>query len=102
MKTATAAVMTSVISTTEFVLGMTCSRAHIMTFLWHANGSKAETAANPFEDVKDGDYYYDSVLWAVEKEITKGTPVGTLMAQMTIAAAARAPLSFIVVGASNY
>lgn len=28
---------------------------------------------NPFEDVKEGKYYYDAVLWAVEKGITAGT-----------------------------
>ena len=27
---------------------------------------------NPFEDVPEGEYYYDAVLWAVEKGITKG------------------------------
>ena len=28
---------------------------------------------NPFTDVKEGDYFYEPVLWAVEKEITTGT-----------------------------
>ena len=28
---------------------------------------------NPFEDVHEGDYFYDPVIWAVEKGITEGT-----------------------------
>lgn len=31
------------------------------------------TTVNPFTDVKKTDSYYKAVLWAVEKEITKGT-----------------------------
>ena len=34
-------------------------------------------ATNPFTDVKSSDYYYDSVLWAVENGITAGTGDGT-------------------------
>ena len=51
-----------------------CNRAHIITFLWRANGSpKATTVVNPFMDVKEGDFYYDAVLWALENGITNGT-----------------------------
>lgn len=32
-----------------------------------------EPIENPFEDVKEGSYYYDAVLWAVENKITSGT-----------------------------
>ncbi|MGN1003196.1 MAG: alpha-L-fucosidase [Oscillospiraceae bacterium] len=32
-----------------------------------------ETPVNPFTDVKESDYYYDAVLWAVENGITEGT-----------------------------
>ena len=28
---------------------------------------------NPFADVKSGEYYYDAVLWAVERGITNGS-----------------------------
>ncbi|MBQ3356330.1 MAG: S-layer homology domain-containing protein, partial [Oscillospiraceae bacterium] len=46
----------------------------VVTFLWRAEGKPApEKTENPFGDVKDSDFYYDAVLWAVEKEITKGT-----------------------------
>ncbi len=29
--------------------------------------------ANPFEDVKEGDYFYESILWAYQNQITAGT-----------------------------
>ena len=32
---------------------------------------------NPFTDVKDDAYYFNAVLWAVEKDITKGTTATT-------------------------
>lgn len=31
-----------------------------------------EVVTNPFSDVKEDDYFYDAVLWAVENEITSG------------------------------
>ena len=50
------------------------TRGQAMTFLWRAAGEpKATNPANPFEDVKEGAFYYDAVLWAVEKGITTGT-----------------------------
>ena len=51
-----------------------CSRAHIVTFLWRAYGCPAPTSTeNPFSDVSKDAYYYDAVLWAVEKGIAMGT-----------------------------
>ena len=48
-------------------------RAHVVTFLWRAAGSPEPTSnVNPFEDVKETDFYYKAVLWAVEKGITNG------------------------------
>lgn len=32
----------------------------------------SEAVTNPFTDVKEDDYFYDAVLWAVENEITSG------------------------------
>ena len=56
----------------------TCTRAQIVTFLWRAAGKPApKTTANPFNDVKKSDYFYDAVLWAVENDITQGTGNGT-------------------------
>ena len=41
-----------------------------------ATFAKVETTIN-FRDVKQSDYYYDAVKWAVEKGITEGTSAGT-------------------------
>ena len=54
--------------------GADCNRAQVVTFLWRAAGQPAPTSAeNPFEDVAEGTFYYDAVLWAVEQGITTGT-----------------------------
>ena len=60
-----------------------CTRAQAVTFLWRAAGSPAaEGNVMPFEDVVPGSYYYDAVLWAVEKGITKGTSETTFSPDM--------------------
>ncbi|MCR4772275.1 MAG: S-layer homology domain-containing protein, partial [Oscillospiraceae bacterium] len=59
---------------THFAPDADCTRDQFVTFLWRAAGQPvSNSAANPFVDVKADDYYYDAVLWAVEKGITKGT-----------------------------
>ena len=41
-------------------------RAQFVTMLWRAAGEpKAENPTNPFTDVKESDWYYNAVLWAV-------------------------------------
>ena len=51
-----------------------CTRAQVVTFLWRAAGEPEPTKSeNPFKDVRETDYFYKAVLWAVEKGITKGT-----------------------------
>ena len=51
-----------------------CTRGQVVTFLWRAAGKPAPASStNPFTDVKPGAYYYNAVLWAVEKGITNGT-----------------------------
>ena len=55
-----------------------CTRAQVVTFLWRAAGKPVPTSSvNPFADVKSGQYYYNAVLWAVEKGITNGTAATT-------------------------
>ena len=50
-----------------------CTRAQGVTFLWAAAGRPEATAEQlPFKDVKESDYFYDAVLWAVENGITAG------------------------------
>ena len=61
-------------SATTFRPDQTCTRGQIVTFLWRAKGQpEPGTAANPFSDVPSSQYYYKAVLWAVEKDVTKGT-----------------------------
>ena len=49
-----------------------CTRAHVVTFLWRAHGKPAAEGSNPFVDVPAGQYYTDAVLWAVSEGITNG------------------------------
>ena len=59
---------------TAFSPNNPCTRAQAVTFLWRAAGSPAPKSSTvPFEDVAEGSYYHDAVLWAVENGITKGT-----------------------------
>lgn len=70
--------VTSGTSATTFSPDASCTRGQIVTFLWRAAGSpKPSSNNNPFTDVKAGAYYYDAVLWAVEKGITSGTSATT-------------------------
>lgn len=65
-------------SATTFSPNAGCTRAQVVTFLWRSEGKPAPTASgNPFKDVGSGEYYYSAVLWAVEKDITKGTSATT-------------------------
>ena len=61
-------------SATTFSPADTCTRGQVVTFLWRAKGCpEPKTTVNPFTDVKESDYYYKAVLWAVENGITNGT-----------------------------
>ena len=61
-------------SASTFSPGEGCTRAQVVTFLWRAAGQPVlASSTNPFTDVKPGAYYYNAVLWAVEKGITNGT-----------------------------
>ena len=51
-----------------------CTRSQAVTFLWRAEGCPApKSEENQFKDVTSNAYYYDAVLWAVERGITTGT-----------------------------
>lgn len=59
---------------TKFAPDETCTRAQIVTFLWrYAKKPEPANSTNKFVDVPEDAYYHDAVLWAVEKDITKGT-----------------------------
>ena len=50
------------------------TRSQVVTLLWRAAGSpEPETGACPFQDAEEDSFYYEAMLWAVEKGITKGT-----------------------------
>lgn len=48
------------------------TRAQFVSFLYRAEKKPAYDYENPFSDVKQDDYYYDAVLWAVENGVTAG------------------------------
>ncbi len=65
-------------SATTFSPDAGCTRGQVATFLWRANDEpSAANSKNPFTDLKNGEYYYDAVLWAAEKGITNGTSATT-------------------------
>ena len=65
-------------SETTFSPNNACMRAHVVTFLWRAAGfPEPAGTGNPFADVKETDFFYEPVLWAVENGITNGTSAST-------------------------
>ena len=50
----------------------TTTRAMIVTILHRAAGSPQPAGANPFDDVAEGQWYTDAVIWAAENGIVSG------------------------------
>lgn len=72
-------------SATTFSPEAFCTRAQMVTFLWRAAGSPAPKATTTaFTDLDKSAYYYDAVLWAVEKGITTGTSATTFSPNATV------------------
>ena len=70
--------ITNGVSADCFAPFMYCNRAQVVTFLWRAAGSPEPTGnVNPFTDVKESDFFYKAVLWAVENGITNGMTATT-------------------------
>ena len=70
---------------TTFGPELTVTRGQCVTFLWRAMGKPMpSTHFNPFQDVAMNDYYYDAVLWAVEKGITNGVTDTTFAPNATL------------------
>ncbi len=66
--------ITNGIDATHFGPEAGCTRGQVVTFLWRTAGCpEPASKKNPFQDVKQGAFYYKAVLWAVDKGITKGT-----------------------------
>ena len=64
-------------SATTFNPGGDLLRAQVVTMLWRHAGSPVVQIDNPFTDVKEGDWYYNAVLWAVSEGITSGNSATT-------------------------
>ena len=65
--------ITNGLSATSFGPDVVCNRGQVVTFLNRYFGSpSASSTRNPFSDVKTGDFFYNAVLWANEKNITNG------------------------------
>ncbi len=69
--------ITTGMTATSFAPNAKCTRDQIVTFLWRSQGKPQVSGTNPFTDVKSNAYYYQAVLWAVEKGITTGTSATT-------------------------
>ena len=66
--------ITNGITPTTFEPMTISTRGQVVTFLWRCAGCpEPKTKLNPFDDVAEGKFYYDAVLWAVENGITNGT-----------------------------
>ena len=67
---------------TKFKPANECTRAQMVTFLWRLAGSPEPKSADcKFGDVKNGEYYYKAVIWAVERGITTGYSDGNFKPQ---------------------
>lgn len=64
-------------TSTTFSPHATLTRGQAMTFLWNVAGKPSVNTVNPFTDVSKDSYYYQAMLWAVEKGITHGTSTNT-------------------------
>ena len=65
--------ITGGVSAERFGAALDCSRAQTMTFLWRAMGEPEPGSYDPaLTDVKNGSYYYDAVLWAMQEGVTTG------------------------------
>ena len=69
---------------TTFSPDSPCNRGQIVVFLWRLAGQPtAANRNNPFTDVKESDYCYEAVLWAVENGITNGATSTTFAPRRT-------------------
>ena len=79
--------ITSGMNETTFGVGQTLTRAQAATFLYAAAGKPefdAETAENPFKDVKLGKWYTVPVLWAYSEGLVSGYADGSFQPNTTL------------------
>ena len=62
-----------------FGINRTCTRGHIMTFIWRFKGEPAPKAVakSPFSDVPKTHAYYKAILWGAQTGVTNGFSDGT-------------------------
>ena len=67
---------------TKFKPANECTRAQMLTFIWRLKGEpKPDAKTCTFPDVKESDYFFKPVIWAVENGITTGYGDGTFKPQ---------------------
>ncbi len=64
------------ISSAQFGIGGTLTRAMLVTILYRLSGSPAVTGDNPFTDVPEGTWYTTAIIWAYENDVVKGVGGG--------------------------
>lgn len=69
--------ITDGVSATQFAPYASCTRAQIVTFLWHAAGSPEPKTVSSFTDVPANAFYADAVNLAVANNVTNGTSATT-------------------------
>lgn len=60
-----------------FGINKTCTRGHVMMFLWRSCGKPSASGGKMFSDVKPVHPYYKAVAWGSATGITKGFSDGT-------------------------
>ena len=90
------------LTATTFGPKVSCTRGQIVTLIWRAVGEpKAENPVNKFADVKEGKYYYEAVLWAVEEGIVNGLTDTSFGPEETCTRAQMATFLYRYVGEPN-
>ena len=65
--------ITTGVSPDRFSPDAGCTRAQAVTLLWRSVGKPEMDGSTTFRDVKEGDYFHSSVLWALANGVTNGT-----------------------------
>ena len=76
--------ITAGVSDTSFNPAGELYRAQYVTMLWSAAGKPIVDIENPFTDVKEGDWFYNAVLWAYSEGITSGVTPTTFGSDLVI------------------
>lgn len=81
----------------------TCTRAQVVVFLWAAaDKPEPKSTVSPFTDVKESDWFFKAVMWAVENNITGGTSATTFSPNAPCTRAAVATFLYAAQGKPGY